>query len=198
MERASPWGGRWAQKGFGTLRADSVLPPLEGTVLCLIIQNFQILYYHIKDTRCPHTVTRRKPRQETSTESSSGPGQVLWPAQSPVAACLSIGPTRSRRRHRPQGRPPARPVPESGPWGLSMGRPVASASNSESPSFCPGPCSAEGRAVSGPGHRPSASPRLWAPLRRLRWRAREAPPFALTPLPRALGRRAHTAAQPEL
>lgn len=69
--------------------------------------------------------------------------------------------------------------------GLSGGRPVASASSSESPSFCPGPCSAEGRAVSGPG-------RLWDPAP-TGWRAREAP-SALAPLPCAVGRRAHCAA----
>lgn len=164
-----------------------MLPLLEDTVLFLIIQNPQTLYYHIKDTRCQHVVTRRKPRWEASVKSSSGPGQVLRQAQSPFAACLSIGPTCSQRRSRPGGCPHGRPVPESGPWGLSVDRPVASASNSESPSFCHGPCSAEGRAMSGPGQRPSASPCLWAPPCRLRWQAREVPPFELTPLPHALG-----------
>lgn len=44
-----------------------------------------------------------------------------------------------------------------------MDGPAASASSSESPTFCLGPCSAEGRAVSGPGQRPSASLHLWLP-----------------------------------
>lgn len=72
--------------------------------------------------------------------------------------------------------------------GALRGRPSGTASNSEWLSFCHGPCSAEGRAVSGPGWSPSASPFLWAPpLCRLRWWALEAPPFTLTPLPCALG-----------
>lgn len=48
--------------------------------------------------------------------------------------------------------------------GALRGRPSGTVSNSEWLSFCHGPCSAEGRAVSGPGWRPSASPRLWASL----------------------------------
>lgn len=87
--------------------------------------------------------------------------------------------------------PHGRPVPESGPWG-SRGRPVASASSSESPSFCHGPCSAEGRAVSGPGQRPSAA-RASGTLRPPGGGPGK-PPFALTPRPRAAGRRAHCCA----
>lgn len=37
-------------------------PRLDDTVLFLIIQSFQTLYYHIKDTRYQHVVARRNPR----------------------------------------------------------------------------------------------------------------------------------------
>lgn len=50
-----------------------------------------------------------------------------------------------------------------------------------------------GGAVSGPGHRPSASPRLGpSPLGAVRWRVLKAPPSTLTPAsPCSLGRRVH-------
>lgn len=66
-----------------------MLPQLEDIVLFLIIQNFMTLYYHIKD-KMPARSDQKKTQVGSQQESSSGPGQVLWPAQSPAAACLSV------------------------------------------------------------------------------------------------------------
>lgn len=72
-----------------------------------------------------------------------------------------------------------------------MDGPAASASNSESPSFCLGPCSAEGRAVSGPAQRPEPACTSGLPHWVLsRWRVLRAPPSTLSPAsPSGSGRR---------
>lgn len=66
-----------------------------------------------------------------------------------------------------RGRPHGRPVPGSGPCGLSVGCPAASASNSESLSFCRGPCSAEGEGIVRAWVETGASPSSRLPPRRL-------------------------------
>lgn len=122
-------------------------PTLEDTVLFLIIQNFQTLYYHIKDTRCQHVVTKENPGRKPAWTVPVA-WAVLWPAQSRRHLPLR-GPHSQPEAEQACGCPHGRPVPESGPWG-SPGRPVASASSSGWPSFCPGPCSAEGGQCQGP------------------------------------------------
>lgn len=43
----------WGLHGkFRTFQEDNLPPYLKDTVPFLIIQNFQTLYYHIKDTKC--------------------------------------------------------------------------------------------------------------------------------------------------
>ena len=102
--------------------------------------------------KMPAHSDQKKTRLGASTESSSGAGQVLGQLRVPPPVCPSAPLTAGAGLA--WGVPSGRPVPESGPWGLSVDGPAASASNSESPSFCLGPCSAEGRAVSGPAQRP--------------------------------------------
>lgn len=85
------WAWAAAQYRFGTVQENSVHPCLKDTgfFFFLIIQNFQTLYYHIKDTRCQHIVTRRKPGG-----SRHGKFQWAWASAgaSSESCCLSVHP----------------------------------------------------------------------------------------------------------
>lgn len=149
-----------------------------------------------------HKMPARSDENKTHVGSQHRKFQWAWESAASSSESCQRPPVR-RPLSQPEaeqawGCPHRRPVPGSGPRGLSVGCPAASASNSESLSFCRGPCSAEGEGSVRAWVETGASPSSRLPPRRLRGQAPEAPPFTLTPLPHAVGRKVHTAAQPKL
>lgn len=147
-----------------------------------------------------HKIPARSDENKTHVGSQHKKFQWAWRMLRPAQSCWRP-PVR-----RPLSQPEAAQAGGALTGGLCPGQVLAGSpwAAQRHPPLTPNRCLSvavlalrRGRALSGPGWRlvparPPGFPRADS------GRALEAPPFTLTPLPHALGRRVHTAAQPKL